>query len=113
MPLYLCPVKVQGEGAAAEIAAAIRLLDGFEGPRSSSWGVARQHGGPVAFNEEVVARAIARCHTPVVSAVGHETDVTIADFVADVRAPRPRLPLSWPCRNAGRCWRRSNRSCGG
>ena len=90
MPLYLCPVKVQGEGAAAEIAAAIRLLDGFEGAEVIIVG---RGGGSMedlwAFNEEVVARAIARCHTPVVSAVGHETDVTIADFVADVRAPTP------------------------
>ena len=90
MPLYLCPVKVQGEGAAAEIAAAIRLLDAFADVDVMIVG---RGGGSMedlwAFNEEVVARAIARCHTPVVSAVGHETDVTIADFVADVRAPTP------------------------
>lgn len=90
MPLYLCPVRVQGEGAAAEIAAGIRLLDAFSDVEVII--VGRGGGGMEdlwAFNEEVVARAIARCRTPVVSAVGHETDVTVADFVADVRAPTP------------------------
>ena len=90
MPLYLCPVKVQGEGAAAEIAAAIRLLDGFEGAEVIIVG---RGGGSMEdlwpFNEEIVARAIAACQTPVVSAVGHETDFTIADFAADMRAPTP------------------------
>ncbi len=89
MPIVLMPVRVQGEGAAAEIASAIRTMD--------DWGVdvliVGRGGGSLedlwAFNEEAVARAIFECHTPVVSAVGHEVDFTIADFVADVRAATP------------------------
>jgi len=87
--LILYPAQVQGDGAAATIAAGIRRLD--------SMGVdviiAGRGGGSIedlwAFNEEVVARAIYNCKTPVISAVGHETDVTIADFAADLRAPTP------------------------
>ncbi len=84
------PSPVQGEGAAEQIAAGIRDLD--------KWGrvdviIAGRGGGSLedlwAFNEEVVARAIYECETPVVSAVGHEIDFTIADFVADLRAPTP------------------------
>lgn len=90
MPLYLCPVKVQGEGAAQEIAAAIRRMDKL--PEAEVLIVGRGGGSMEdlwPFNEECVARAIAACKTPVVSAVGHETDYTIADFVADVRAATP------------------------
>ena len=90
MPLYLCPVKVQGEGAAREIAAAIRRLDRM--PEAEVLIVGRGGGSMEdlwPFNEETVARAIAACRTPVVSAVGHETDFTIADFAADVRAATP------------------------
>lgn len=90
MPLYLCPVKVQGEGAAEEIARAIRVLDAMEDVDVIIVG---RGGGSMEdlwpFNEEIVARAIAACHTPIVSAVGHETDFTIADFAADLRAPTP------------------------
>ena len=90
MPLYLCPVKVQGEGAAEEIAAGLRLLDQMDDVDVI---IAGRGGGSMedlwAFNEECVARAIAACKTPVISAVGHETDFTIADFVADLRAPTP------------------------
>lgn len=90
MQLYLCPVKVQGEGAADEIARAIRLLDTFSGADVI---IAGRGGGSMedlwAFNEEAVARAIAQCRTPVISAVGHETDFTIADFAVDLRAPTP------------------------
>lgn len=84
------PVRVQGEGAAAEIAEGIRDLDtlGFLDVM-----IVGRGGGSLedlwAFNEEVVARAIFAARTPVVSAVGHEIDVTIADFVADERAPTP------------------------
>jgi len=90
MMLYLCPVKVQGEGAAAEISRGIHLLDQL--PQAEVIIVGRGGGSMEdlwAFNEEIVARAIAACHTPVISAVGHETDFTIADFVADLRAPTP------------------------
>jgi exodeoxyribonuclease VII large subunit len=86
----ICPARVQGEGAAAEIAAAVRALDrrgGFDVI------VVTRGGGSLedlwAFNEEIVARAIFDCSVPVVSGVGHETDITIADLVADVRAKTP------------------------
>ncbi|MFN7952687.1 MAG: exodeoxyribonuclease VII large subunit [bacterium] len=88
--ILLVPVRVQGEGAAAEIAAAIEWLS-----RSGRVDVmiVGRGGGSLedlwAFNEEAVARAIVASRVPVVSAVGHETDVTIADFVADLRAPTP------------------------
>ena len=83
-------MKVQGEGAAKEIAAAIRRLDRM--PEAEVLIVGRGGGSMEdlwPFNEEIVARAIAACRTPVVSAVGHETDFTIADFAADVRAATP------------------------
>ena len=88
--LVLRHARVQGEGAAEEIARAIDELAGVDGVDVLIVG---RGGGSIedlwAFNEEVVARAIAACPVPVVSAVGHETDVTIADFVADVRASTP------------------------
>ncbi len=83
-------VRVQGEGAAAEIAAAVERMDRWGGADVMIVG---RGGGSLedlwAFNEEPVARAIAACRTPVISAVGHEIDVTIADLVADVRAATP------------------------
>lgn len=90
VPVVLAPALVQGEGAAESVAAAIGKLAGRDDVDILIVG---RGGGSLedlwAFNEEVVARAIAACPIPVVSAVGHETDVTIADFVADVRAPTP------------------------
>ena len=90
MPLALFPAAVQGEGAAQEIARGIDTLGHMPG---ISVIIVGRGGGSMedlwAFNEEVVARAIAACPVPVVSAVGHETDFTIADFVADMRAPTP------------------------
>ncbi|WP_130323537.1 exodeoxyribonuclease VII large subunit [Sphingomonas sp. BK036] len=90
------PVKVQGEGSAAEIAAAVRGFDaivpGGPVPRPDLVIVARG-GGSVedlwSFNEEVVVRAVASCTIPIISAVGHETDTTLCDFAADLRAPTP------------------------
>ena len=90
VPLVLLPVQVQGEGAAEEIAAAIRWAGTLPGVEVI---IAGRGGGSMedlwAFNEEIVARAIADSPIPVISAVGHETDFTIADFVADVRAATP------------------------
>ena len=88
--LVIQPTRVQGEGAAAEIARGIRAIGRV--PHVDVVIVGRG-GGSIedlwAFNEEIVARAIAESPAPVISAVGHETDVTMADFVADLRAPTP------------------------
>lgn len=88
--ITLLPVKVQGEGSAQEVAAAIDL---FNAMGSTDVMIVGRGGGSLedlwAFNEEVVARAVARSTIPVISAVGHETDFTICDFVADLRAPTP------------------------
>ena len=94
LEIILVPCRVQGEGAAAEIAAAIQLLNEFNAAQSSIDLLLITRGGGSledlwAFNEEVVARAIFESALPVVSAVGHEIDFTISDFVADVRAATP------------------------
>ena len=87
--LYLMPAQVQGEGAAASIASAIERLDRM----GLDVMIVGRGGGSIedlwAFNERVVAEAVFACSTPVISAVGHETDTTIIDFVADLRAPTP------------------------
>ncbi|MBV9969459.1 MAG: exodeoxyribonuclease VII large subunit [Xanthobacteraceae bacterium] len=90
------PVRVQGDGAADEIAAAIRGFnmfgDGIDLPRPALI-IAARGGGSIedlwAFNEEIVVRAAAESLIPLISAVGHETDITLIDFVADRRAPTP------------------------
>ena len=91
LDIRIWPVKVQGPGAAEEIAAAVRGFNALA-PDTGVLLVGRG-GGSIedlwAFNEEPVARAIAASEIPVVSCVGHETDWTIADFVADLRAPTP------------------------
>jgi exodeoxyribonuclease VII large subunit len=88
--VIVCPVRVQGEGAAEEIA---DMLDYVDKHQLADVIITGRGGGSMedlwAFNEEVVARAIWRCQIPVISAVGHEPDVTIADYVADVRAATP------------------------
>lgn len=92
MPLYLVPVKVQGDGASKEIVAGIERLNADS--RVDVIIVARG-GGSIedlwAFNEEIVARAISESVKPIISAVGHETDTTIADLVADKRAATPSV----------------------
>jgi len=84
------PVRVQGEGAALDIARGLSAIAKVKGVDVVIVG---RGGGSIedlwAFNEEVAVRAIAGCPVPIISAVGHETDVTIADFVADLRAPTP------------------------
>lgn len=88
--IVLAPVKVQGEGAAAEIAEAI---DFFNERAEMDALIVGRGGGSLedlwCFNEEIVARAVARSRIPVISAVGHEIDFTICDFVADLRAATP------------------------
>ncbi len=87
--LILYPALVQGEGAAASIVNGIRALDAM----GLDVLIVGRGGGSIedlwAFNEEIVARAVFECGTPVISAVGHETDTTIIDYVADMRAPTP------------------------
>jgi exodeoxyribonuclease VII large subunit len=88
--VLIYPVRVQGEGAAGEIATALKF---FTVRNAADVIIVARGGGSLedlwAFNEEKVARAIAASHIPVISGVGHETDFTIADFVADVRASTP------------------------
>ncbi len=90
VPILVSPCPVQGEGAALAIAAALRRLAAVD---DVDLIIVARGGGSLedlwAFNEEPVARAIVACRVPVISAVGHETDFTIADFVADLRAPTP------------------------
>jgi exodeoxyribonuclease VII large subunit len=89
--VQLWPVKVQGEGAAEEIAAAIAGFNAMDSPPDVL--IVARGGGSIedlwAFNEEIVVRAASGSHIPLVSAVGHETDTTLIDYAADVRAPTP------------------------
>jgi len=99
--IVLAPVPVQGQGAAAEIAAAIQRFDALGGIDLLIVG---RGGGSIedlwAFNEEPVVRAIADCRTPVISAVGHEVDWTLADLAADVRAATPSHAAELAVRDA-------------
>jgi exodeoxyribonuclease VII large subunit len=125
------PVKVQGEGSAAEVAAAIAgfngLLQGGAPPRPDLIIVARGGGSLEdlwSFNEEIVVRAAAESLVPLISAVGHETDVTLIDFAADRRAPTPTaaaemavpvraelmLDIGSFAQRALACWRRNQES---
>lgn len=87
--LILYPARVQGDGAKDTIVRGIKVLDSM----NTDVIIVGRGGGSIedlwAFNEEEVARAVFECHTPVISAVGHETDVTITDYAADLRAPTP------------------------
>jgi exodeoxyribonuclease VII large subunit len=100
--LHVCvyPARVQGDGAAEEISQGIKALSRYRGIDVI---IVARGGGSLedlwAFNEETVARAIAASEVPVISAVGHEIDYTIADFVADVRAPTPSAAAELVIRN--------------
>jgi exodeoxyribonuclease VII large subunit len=91
--ILICPVRVQGEGAAGEIAEMIRYIDRHRMTLAIDVIILARGGGSLEdiweFNEEVLARTIYGCELPIISAVGHEIDFTIADFVADLRAPTP------------------------
>jgi exodeoxyribonuclease VII large subunit len=87
------PVLVQGNGSAAQVAAAVNGFSAMQGPDRPDLVIVARGGGSIedlwGFNEEVVVRAVAACSIPVISAVGHETDTTLCDFAADMRAPTP------------------------
>jgi len=108
--IVIRPARVQGEGAALEIARAMAAIGTVKGVDVVIVG---RGGGSIedlwAFNEEVVARAIAGCPVPTISAVGHETDVTIADFVADLRAPTPSAAAEMVVARKDDFWARIDR----
>jgi exodeoxyribonuclease VII large subunit len=108
--IVIRPARVQGEGAALEIARAMAAIGKVKGVDVVIVG---RGGGSIedlwAFNEEVVARAIAGCPVPTISAVGHETDVTIADFVADLRAPTPSAAAEMVVARKDDFWARIDR----
>ena len=118
--LLLYPAQVQGEGAKESIVRGIRMLE----TKNVDVIIVGRGGGSIedlwAFNDECVARAIFDCQVPVISAVGHETDVTIADYVADLRAPTPSAAAElavWDYRQLqgylDECRLRMNRSMAG
>lgn len=100
--IVVVPVPVQGEGAAAQIAKALTYTDMMLGADTI---IIARGGGSIeelwAFNEEILARAIYNCNTPVISGVGHETDFTICDFAADMRAPTPSAAAEIAVRDCG------------
>lgn len=108
--VLICPVAVQGERAAPEIAAAIRRLDAWRERLHLDVMIVARGGGSMedlwAFNEEVVARAVADCRVPVISGVGHEIDFTICDFAADLRAPTPSAAAELVVQNQAELQRR-------
>jgi len=96
--VILCAAKVQGDGAALEIAAALRRVTRWA--KADVIIVGRGGGGKEdlwAFNDERVARAVVECQVPVISAVGHEVDMTVCDAVADLRAPTPSAAAAAAC----------------
>ncbi len=96
--VVLSPTLVQGDGAPPQIAAALARLDALEGEHRVDVVLVVRGGGSLeelwAFNSEIVARAMAACTLPIITGVGHEPDVTIADYVADLRMPTPSMAAS-------------------
>lgn len=107
LPVIVYPVPVQGIGAAVKIAAAIQKA---ASRAECDVLILCRGGGSIedlwAFNEEIVARAIAACSVPIISGVGHETDFTITDFVADIRAPTPTGASQLVCQDREELLRR-------
>jgi len=109
IPLDIVPVRVQGDGAVADMVAAIELLNRL---RSVDVVILARGGGSLedlqAFNSEAVARAIFASEIPIISAVGHETDYTISDFTADLRAPTPSAAAELVVPIKGELYRKIN-----
>jgi len=99
LEVTVIPVRVQGKEAAGEIASALAVVDSLRERFSWDLAVIGRGGGSIEdlwpFNEEVVARALAACEVPIISAVGHEIDFSISDLVADLRAPTPTAAAEW------------------
>lgn len=108
LPVVVYPTPVQGAGAAVKIAAAIQKA---ASRAECDVLIVCRGGGSIEdlwpFNEEIVARAIAACPLPIISGVGHETDFTIADFVADIRAPTPTGASQLVCPDREEIWHRA------